>query len=105
VSIEDYQINATVRRILARCWVDLEALRYGTVGRTVYFHGRFEKVRATRERESEAWQGRRPDEIAETLALLEAVEKEVRREPLVLDLVFRLENFRKSQGKWSTKGV
>jgi hypothetical protein len=105
MSIEDFQINATVRRILARCWVDLEALRFGTVERTVYFQGRFEKIRAARERDSETWEKRRPEQVAENLTLLEMVEKEIRREPGVQDVVFRLDNFRKSRGRWSTTGV
>jgi hypothetical protein len=103
MSVEDFRINAYVRQVLSRCWVDSKTLRYGAVGRIVYFHGRFEKFRPPRRDDAN---GRsRQDEHAEDAALLARVEKEVRREGLVLDVVFRLENFRKAQGKWTATGV
>ena len=105
MSVDDYQINATVRRILARCWVDLASLRFGTVGRTVYFHGSFLKVRPARPSDTDPWGGQRPEEVSENLVLLELVEKEIRRERSVADVVFQLDNFRKTRGKWSATGV
>jgi hypothetical protein len=105
MSVEDFRINAEVRRILSRCWVDLTALHYGAIGRTVYFHGRFQKVRPNRPSSGESWELRRPEEVAENLALLEAVEKEVRRTPTVIDVVFSLDNFRKTLGKWTMTGA
>ena len=45
MSVEDFRINAFVRQLLACFWVDLQTLRYGTIGRIVYVYGRFEKVR------------------------------------------------------------
>jgi hypothetical protein len=102
MSVEDFQINAYVRQVLSRCWVDLRSIRYGAVGRVVYFHGRFEKVRAPRDEE----EGRRvAAEVAEDIALLHQVEKEVRRESLVNDVVFRLDNFRKVHGTWTIVGA
>jgi len=104
MSVEDFRINAYVRQVLSRCWVDLKSLRYGAVGRIVYFHGSFEKVRTARKCDDGVI-GRRPEEVAEDLALLHQVEKEVRRDALVTDVVFRLDNFRKVQGKWTVVGV
>jgi hypothetical protein len=102
MSVEDFRINAYVRQVLSRCWVDLRSIRYGAVGRIVYFHGRFEKVRAPREETD----GHRPgEEIAEDMALLQQVEKEIRREALVNDVVFRLDNFRKVHGRWTDVGA
>ena len=105
MSVEDFRINAYVRQILSRCWVDLKALRYGAVGRIVYFHGRFEKVRAPSADGETPWQQKRAEETAEDLALLQQVEKELRREASVTDIVFRLDNFRKVQGKWTSAGA
>jgi hypothetical protein len=102
MSIEDFRINAYVRQVLSRCWVDSRALRYGAVGRVVYFHGRFEKVRAPRDAADGKMTGA---EIAEDMALLEQVEKEIRRDANVSDVVFRLDNFRKVQGSWMTVGA
>jgi hypothetical protein len=98
MSVEDFRINAYVRQVLSRSWVDLRSIRYGAVGRIVYLHGRFEKVRAPRDEPDE----RRPEnDFAEDMMLLQKVEKEIRREALVNDVVFRLENYRRVQGKWT----
>jgi hypothetical protein len=105
MSVEDFRINAYVRQVLSKSWVDIDALRYGAVGRVVYFHGRFDKMRAVEKAVGEAWVGVRPEHISENLNLLEQVEKEVRREPTVTDVVFRLDNFRKVNGKWESTGV
>ncbi len=101
MSVDDFRINATVRRILSRCWVDPDSLRFGAIGRTVYLHGRFEKIRPARARTEDTWELHRPEDISENIALLVAVEREIRREALVADVVFKLDNFRKVQGKWT----
>ncbi|MGH2570139.1 MAG: hypothetical protein ACRDGR_02860 [bacterium] len=102
MSVEDYRINAYVRQVLSRCWVDLRSLRFGAVGRIVYFHGRFEKVRGPRD---EADGRRGGAEIAEDIALLVQLEKEIRRDAVVTDVVFRLDNFRKVHGAWTIVGA
>jgi len=101
MSAEDYRINAFVRQVLSRSWVDTEALRFGAVGRIVYFHGRFHRMRSYHEEDEGLRPHLRPEQLSENLALLDRVEKEIRREPTVLDVVFRLDNFRKVNGKWS----
>ena len=105
MSVEDFRINAFVRQVLSRFWIDLQALRFGACGRVVYLHGRFEKMRPPDTETREAFQGRRPEWISENMSLLEAVEKEIRRERLVTDVVFRLDNFRKTDGKWISLGA
>ena len=106
MSVEDFRINAYVRQVLSRCWVDMKMIRFGAVGRIVYFQGKFTKVRQLRPKDDNAgWSGPREEEVAEDLILLQQVEKEVRRESLVADVVFRLDNFRKVQGKWTVVGV
>ena len=102
MSVEDFRINAYVRQVLSRCWVDSRSLRFGAVGRIVYFHGRFEKVRARRDEADGKVVG---GEIAENLALLLQVEKEIRRDASVSDVVFRLDNFRKVHGRWTIVGT
>ena len=37
--------------------------------------------------------------------VLESVERQLRRDPNVLDVVFRLQNFHKVRGKWEGAGV
>ena len=102
MSVEDFRINAFVRQLLSCFWVDLQGLRYGTIGRIVYLYGRFEKVRPPA---SGVFRPPPPEWVAENAALLEAIEREIRREPLVSDVIFRLDNFRKTEGKWVATGV
>lgn len=104
MSVEDFRINAFVRQVLSRSWVDLSAVRFGAVGRVVYFHGSFTQVRVAVHNEGPD-NLRRPEEVAEDLALLQEVEKQIRRDPLVSDVVFRFDNFRKVQGKWTAVGA
>ncbi|HMB70536.1 MAG TPA: hypothetical protein VKU85_14570 [bacterium] len=101
MSVEDFRINAFVRQVLARCWIDTDALRYGAIGRIVYIHGCFHKLRPAARDGDADWFGIRPELLAENMGLLERVEKEIRREPTVSDVVFRLDNFRKVNGKWT----
>jgi hypothetical protein len=102
MSVDDFRINAFVRQVLSQFWVDLQTLRYGAVGQVVYLQGRFEKIRPP----MPGTPARRPpDWISEDLALLEAVEKEIRRDHLIHDVIFRLENFRKTDGKWVPSGA
>lgn len=101
MSAEDFRINAFVRQVLSRCWVDTEALRFGAVARIVYFHGSFRRLRSWNEEESDHRAPAPQELLSENLTLLSRVEKEIRQEPSVADVVFRLDNFRKVNGKWS----
>ena len=100
MSVEDFRINAFVRQVLSKSWIDVDALRDGAIGQIVYFHGRFEKVRAPDRDTTGRPDDGRPENAAENLILLERVEKEIRRESSVTDMVFHLDNFRKTNGKW-----
>ena len=104
MSAEDFRINAFVRQVLSRSWVDTQVLRFGAVGRIVYFHGRFDRVRSWNRDDADHPLHMRPEHLSENLALLDRVEKELRREPGIADVVFRLDNFRKVNGKWSYVG-
>ena len=105
MSVEDFRINAFVRQVLSRFWVDLQMLRYGVIGRVVYLQGRFEKVRPPEPSGSGIFRPPRREWITENTALLETVEKEIRREAAVSEVVFRLDNFRKVEGKWQHTGA
>jgi len=105
MSVDDFRLNAFVRQILSRFWVDLQTVRFGAVDRVVYLQGRFQKVRPAEPTSDEPLRRRRPEWVAENLALLEAVEREIRNDHLVHDVIFRLENFRKTDGKWIPSGA
>jgi hypothetical protein len=100
MSVEDFRINAGVRQVLSSHWVDLQVLNFGAADRIVYFHGRFQKLRAA---PAPGEDGVRSADhnAAENLALLRAVEKQLRGDSRVLDVVFRLDNFRKVHGEWT----
>ena len=103
MSAEDFRINAYVRQVLSRLWVNLQTCRYGAVGEVVYFHGMFEKIRVpVRGEGDERWERDRPEHVAEDLQLIDMVEKQIRREPNVKDVVFRLDNLRKVRGQWAS---
>jgi hypothetical protein len=104
MSVEDFRINAGVRQVLSRNWVDLQPLSFGAAGRVVYFHGKFQKIAPSAPAEGEPARGAADSSVAENLALLESVEKQVRGDPLVVDVVFRLDNFKKVHGEWSSTG-
>jgi hypothetical protein len=105
MSVEDFRINAFVRQILSRFWVDLQVLRYGVIGRVVYLQGRFEKVRPPDPSGSSIFRPARREWVTENTALLETVEKEIRRESLVTDVVCHFQNFHKVDGKWVSTGA
>jgi hypothetical protein len=105
VSVEDFRINASVRQVLSRNWVDLQALNYGAAGRIVFFTGKFRKIQPPPRPDEEPRGDNLPETVAENLTLLENVERQVRRDPNVVDVVFRLENFRKVRDKWEATGV
>lgn len=105
MSAEDFRINAFVRQTLSRNWVDLQTLNFGATGRIVYFHGRFQKVQPPPDPNEEPWEAAARRNPAEDLNILQIVEKRIRAEPMVVDVVFRLENFRKLGGKWTVQGA
>lgn len=100
ISDEDFRINALVRRILSRCWIDTEALRFGATGGAVYFHGAFRKQHAPRAADDDADDAGEAHDN-ENIELLDRIERELRMEPTVTDVVFRLDNYRRVNGRWA----
>ncbi|MBZ0269005.1 hypothetical protein K8I85_12675 [bacterium] len=102
MSDEDFRINALVRRILSRCWIDTESLRFGATGGAVYFHGTFRKLRAPQAAdEDDDEDGARDTHDNEEMELLDRIDRELRAEPMVNDVVFRLDNYRQVGGRWA----
>jgi hypothetical protein len=97
MSVQDYRINAEVRRLLVSRWVDVSALRIGATNGVVYVTGRLDL--------SVEDPGRRQamdhdDKMARTLRLVMQLERELRRIRDVRDVVFKLENVSKRGGRW-----
>jgi hypothetical protein len=88
---EDFVIQTNVRRILIRSNIDYSEITFGTVRGVVYIQGVFKASRLNASlRDTE-------EVIAKTLRSLEL---KVRGIPGVLDVKFRLFNWKKERGQW-----
>jgi len=97
MSVQDYRINAEVRRHLVSRWVDVSVLRIGTTNGVVYVMGRLDTslddpVRRQRQAHDES--------LNRILRLVIQIEREIRRLRDVRDVVFKLDNASKRGGRW-----
>ena len=90
---EDFRINATVRTMLVRFWVDTSKLDHGAINGVVYLRGRLVRE-ISRTSNSE-----RDDEESLTL-LARRLERELKNIRGVRDVVYNLENMIKTRGRW-----
>jgi hypothetical protein len=98
MSVQDYKINAEVRRFLVSRWVDVSRLQLGTTNGVVYVMGFLDTVVADPQRRADHAQQRSQGERALRLAMM--LDKEIRRMPFVRDVVFKLDNVYKRGGRW-----
>ena len=93
---EDYRVNASVRSVLVKHWVDTSKIDYGTVNGVVYLRG---ILRRAYGRE------RLMDECIDNFALtlVRVVEEDIRRIPGVRHVMFKLADFAKEGGLWKRK--
>lgn len=98
LSVQDYRLNAEVRRFLVSRWVDVGRLQIGTTNGVVYIMGALDTTMEDPHR--------RVDEIVHrgagerVLRLAVSLEKSLRRIPDVRDVVFKLDNIHKRGGRW-----
>ena len=92
MSAVDFRINAAVRRILIRHWLDLQRIDYRTTNCVVYIMGQF-KGKGARKTEKKR-------DYAVNPAVVEAVEREIGRIRGVKRVHMKLEGWTKSGGKW-----
>ncbi len=84
----DFRINGQLRQVLARHFVELAVVRFGSFRGTVRFNGRLAHMNG------------RPF-AASDLSLIEAIEQEARRIPGVRAVFFDLMNWKKDgDGRW-----
>ncbi|MBN1503511.1 MAG: hypothetical protein JW952_00440 [Candidatus Eisenbacteria bacterium] len=96
MSVEDYRINAFVRSVLVRRWIDTSRMDFGTSNGVVYLKGMFRQT----------YRRRICDELEEEEDLVRVVhrlEKDIRSISGVKDVIFRLSNFEKKSGKWTRR--
>jgi len=97
MSVEDYRINAFVRSVLVKRWIDTSRVDFGTSNGVVYVRGILRQVYGRKQLEED------DEEVDNLLALVRKVEKEVRTIPGVRDVVFKLDNFEKRGGQWKRR--
>ena len=97
MSVEDYRINAFVRSVLVKRWIDTSRVDFGTSNGVVYVRGILRQVYGRKQLEEDE------EGLDNLLALVRKVEKEVRTIPGVRDIVFKLDNFEKRGGQWKRR--
>ena len=99
MSLDDYRINADVRRHLVRRWLDVDRLDIGTTNGVVYLIGTFEPlVQGNAKRQSR-------QDTNSLIKLVVVVEKEIRRLRGVREVVFQLSNLKKRRKSWAATGA
>jgi hypothetical protein len=96
LSVEDYRINAYVRSVFVRRWIDTTRIDFGTSNGVVYVRGLLRQTYGKRQLD-------RIDEVDELLGLVRRLEREIKGIPGVRDTVFKLQNFEKKGGRWKRK--
>jgi len=97
MSVEDYRINAFVRSVLVKRWIDTSRVDFGTSNGVVYVRGILRQVYGRKQLEEDE------EGLDNLLALVRKVEKEIRTIPGVRDIVFKLDNFEKRGGQWKRR--
>jgi hypothetical protein len=93
VAATDFRINAAIRRILVRHWLDLRCVDYHTVNCVITIQGRFKKLK-------EAIQDtKKGDDIEPTV--MAAIEYELLKIPNVKRVNMKIVGWTKFGGKWA----
>ena len=103
MSVEDYRINAAVRRHLVSRWVDVSRLQIGTTNKVVYVMGHLDSTVADPQRRAGGVERRSDDERA--LRMAQLLDRELRRMPMVRDVVFKLDNVCRRGGRWRCNDI
>ena len=91
--LADYKLNAQVRRLLVRRWIDLGRLDYGVTNGVVYLRGCLRTSGLDDERNSE-------DARLEEITLAGRLERALRQIPGVRDVIFQLDHIVKTGYRW-----
>lgn len=100
MQFEDFRINASVRTLLIRQWIDTTQLDHGTMNGIVYLRG---SLRREITRLKDGKMDESPDESMRLLVI--KLERQIRGVRGVRDVVCSLENMAKTRGQWAPKAV
>lgn len=100
MQFEDFRINASVRTLLIRQWIDTTQLDHGTMNGIVYLRG------SLRRETTRLKDGQLDESPGESMRLLVIrLERQIRGVRGVRDVVCSLANLTKVRGQWSPKVV
>lgn len=107
---DDFRINAKVRSVLVRHWIDTTKCNFGTIKGRVYIRGAIKRIfgQASRNPEGMDMDKEEKDSVEQTtseLALIQQLEEEIRRIPDVVAIHFDLERWKKEKGAWKRKVI
>ncbi len=91
--LADYKLNAQVRRLLVRRWIDLSRLDYGVTNGVVYLRGSLGPAAFDEERNPE-------DARLEEITTATRLERALRQIPGVRDVIFQLDHIVKTGYRW-----
>ena len=105
---DDFRINARVRSVLVRHWIDTTKCNFGTIKGKVFIRGTLRRIfgQAGRNPEGMDMDNEEKDTVEQTiseLAMIQQLEDEIRRIPDVVGIQFDLEKWKKEKGAWRRK--
>ena len=95
MSAADFKINADVRRVLTKHWINLKLLRYSCVGGIVYLRGELDLVFNAPSRRGD-WNGMTAEQVSN-------LEKSLKRVTNVRSVKLQLSNWEKVDTGWLRK--
>jgi hypothetical protein len=94
-SASDFRINADIRRVLTKHWINLRKLQYSCIGGIVYLRGVVEVMYSAGDG-GDSWQGVTAKQVSE-------LEKAIRRIPNVKRVQFKFQNWERGTDGWQRK--
>lgn len=91
--LADYKLNAQVRRLLVRRWIDLNQVDYGVTNGVVYLRGCLRPARFAEDKDPH-------DLRLEEITLATRLERSLRQIPGVRDVVFQLDHVVRTGYRW-----
>ena len=93
--VSDFKINADVRRILTKHWINLRKLQYSCIGGIVYLRGVIEVMYNAPNR-TDTWQGVTAKHVAQ-------LEKSIKGIPNVKRVNFQFQDWERGTDGWRRK--
>jgi hypothetical protein len=102
---DDFRINARVRAVLVRKWIDTSKCTIGTIKGKVFIRGRIRRIFGRDERHinSDEDEDESPTNDIHELTLIQQIEDEIKRIPDVVGIQFDLEYWKKEKGVWKRR--